>query len=95
VQASAYFEQCQLLTVNLNPLPKVVKNQVAEQAGNDGGNQIRDRKDIFNGESQTLSPAICTSKFPHQKIGIEQEDYETDFNQRLPSRCQLVRLFRI
>ncbi len=30
---------------------KVVKNQVAEQSGNDGNNQIGNRKDIFNRES--------------------------------------------
>ena len=80
---------------NLKSLSKAVKKQVADQSRNNGNNQIRDRKDIFNGESQTLPPAICTSKFPHQKIGIEQEDYKTDLYERLQSRRQFSRLFRI
>jgi hypothetical protein len=64
VQASASFEQGQLRTVNLKPLPKVVKTQVAEQAGNDGNNQIRDRKDIFNGEAKLFPRPFAQPNSP-------------------------------
>lgn len=76
-------------------LSKVVKTQVTEQAGNDGNGEISGRENIFKSESQALPLAICTSELAHQKIGIEQEDYETDLNYRLPCGCQPFRLFRI
>jgi hypothetical protein len=30
--------------------------------------------------------AIRTSELPHQEIGIKQEDYETDLNDRSPNQ---------
>jgi hypothetical protein len=65
--------------------PRSIKDHVAHQSGNDGNSQIGDRKNIFNGESPGFSPATCTTEFPHQEIGIEQKDYETDLNDRSPN----------
>jgi len=68
------------------------KNHVANQRGNDGNHEIGERENIFNCESQTLSPAICVRKFPHEKVGIEEEAYESNFDDRPPDRGGLPRL---
>ena len=81
--------------LNLKLLPKIFKHYLAEQSGNDGNCGIRDGENIFDAEHQALSVANRTSKFPHQKIGIEQKDYETDLNNCPPDRCQLSALSRI
>jgi len=46
-------------------------------------------------ESQRLSLAVRASELAHQKIGIEQEDYEPDLNYRLSCGRQPFRLFVI
>jgi len=79
----------------LNFLAKVLKNYIADQCGNDRNREIGGCKNISNGKSQALSLLICMSKFPHQEIGIKQEDYETDLNDCSPKRGQLSRVFRI
>jgi hypothetical protein len=50
----------------LNPLPKIFKNHVPDQSGNDGNAKVGDRENIVNGENQALSLAIRPSKLPHQ-----------------------------
>jgi hypothetical protein len=81
--------------VNLEFLSKVFKNHVAKHCANDRNREICGREDLLNGECQALSVAICTRKLPHQKIGVEQEDYETDFNAKPPNRSELSGLFRV
>jgi len=61
-------------------LPQIFENYVTAQCANDGNYEVGAREDLLNRECQGLSVAIRTRKLPHQKIGIEQEDYETDFN---------------
>jgi len=52
----------------LNSLAKKFKNYVADQSGYNSNHEIRDCKNILNGESQALSVAIASTKFPHQKV---------------------------
>jgi hypothetical protein len=80
---------------SLNFLSKIFKNYVANQSGNDGNSEISKGEDIPDGESQPFSLTVCISKFTHQEVGIEQEDYETNFNQGPPNRGQFSGLFRI
>jgi hypothetical protein len=71
---------------NLKFLTKIFNDDVSHQAGNNGNHQIRDGENIFYGENPRFSLAICTAELTHQKIGIKQENYETDFNDRSPNR---------
>src|SRR5713101_5959324 len=80
---------------NLKFLPEVLKNDIADQCGNDRNCEVGGCKNIFKGKNQGLSLLICMRKLPHQKIGIKQEDYETDLNDRPPKRGQLSGVFRV
>jgi len=53
---------------------------MSNQRGNDGDGEIRDRKDIAEGEGQSFSLTIGPVEFAHQEICIKEEDDKCDFN---------------
>ena len=53
-----------------------------------GDGEVSARENVFNGESESFSWPICTREFPHQEVGIEQKDYETDLDDCSPNRGQ-------
>jgi hypothetical protein len=79
----------------LDLLSKKLDNDVTNQSGNDSDGEICGGEDISDAESQAFSLTICKSKFPHEKVGIEQEDYEANLDHRPPYRGQFSGLFII
>ena len=59
---------------------EVFEHDIPDHRGNRGDEEVHARKDIVQGERQTLPMNTCDSKFSHQKIGIEKKDDERNFN---------------
>jgi len=54
---------------------------MSKQRGNHGDGEIRNRKDIAEGEDQSLPVSIGHGEFSHQKIRIKEKDDKRDLNQ--------------
>ena len=60
-------------------LPKKFKNEISDERSGHGNGKIDLGKNIFDSPSQAPSPLHTRArKFPHQQIGIKEEDYKTD-----------------
>ncbi|MGA3264993.1 MAG: hypothetical protein ABSC47_13230 [Terracidiphilus sp.] len=58
-----------------------MKDPMSNQRGNHGDGEIRDRKDIAEGEGQGFPVSIGHREFSHQEIGIKEKDDKRDLNQ--------------
>ena len=76
-------------------LAEKLKDNVADEAGDDGNHEICSRENIVECEGQGLSVSVRVSEFAHQEIGVEKEDDEADFNDGPPKRGQLSVVARI
>jgi hypothetical protein len=52
----------------LQPFPKGMKHGMSNHCGNHGDGEIRDRKNIAEGEGQSFPVSIGRGEFSHQKI---------------------------
>jgi hypothetical protein len=58
-----------------------MKDSMSNQRGNQGDGEIRDRKNIAEGEGQSFTVSADPIELSHQKIGIKEEDDERNLNQ--------------
>jgi len=65
------------------------KNQISNESGNYCNHKIFHGKNIFNSKKQSLTTLICTSKFPHQKVGIKKDNDEPNLNNGSPNWSKL------
>ena len=54
---------------------------MSNQRGNHGDREIRDRKNIAEGEGQSFPLSVGPSELSHQKICIKEEDDKRDLDQ--------------
>ena len=64
----------------LQPLSQGMKDGMSNQRGNHGDREIRDRKNIAQGEGQSFPMSVGPSELSHQEICIKEEDDERDLN---------------
>jgi hypothetical protein len=77
--------------LGLKLLSEIFEDDISQQAGNDGDRKIRDRENILDRKGQRFPVSIYARELAHQEVGIEQEDYEGDLNDRSPDRGQSSR----
>jgi hypothetical protein len=67
------------------PPSEKFENEITDDRRDHSNCRIDLSKNIFDGPSQTPSPTHTRArKFPHQKIGIKEEDYKTDLGYGSP-----------
>ena len=68
----------------LQQFAKVMNHAMANQRGNQGDREIRERKNIAAGKDQSFPLSIGRGKFSHQQVGIKEEDNKRNLNQGAP-----------
>ncbi|MFZ0821699.1 MAG: hypothetical protein WAM91_16660 [Candidatus Acidiferrales bacterium] len=68
--------------VKLSLLAEILDNHIPSQPGNNAYPKIEGRENVLDGEKQGLPLPIGAGKFPHQKVGIEEKEDETDLDDR-------------
>jgi hypothetical protein len=80
---------------SLQLLAKVFKDNVTKDARHHSDNQVRQRKNIFDGESKTLAVTIGPSELTHQKVGVKQKNDESDLDDNFPFALQFFWLIGV
>ena len=80
---------------SLQLLSKIFEDDVTEDARHHSDDQIRQRKNIFDGKRKTLAVAIGPSELPHQKVGVKQKNDKSDLNGDFPFPLQFFWLIGV
>ena len=76
------------MTVNcaecgLGFLAEVFEDDVADGCGDDRDGEVLDGEDVGEGDGESFAGAIGAVEFAHEEVGVEEEDDERDFDDRM------------
>ena len=64
-------------------LAEVFEDDVADRCGDDRDGEVLDGEDVGEGDGESFAGAIGAVEFAHEEVGVEEEDDERDFDDRM------------